>query len=335
MTISVLMPIHNEDRDLLIEVLYNLTRGWHPDTLEVVLYNDGSTKPDSSFLSLHDLDFPQRIKNYLKIIESKEQYGVGYAFDRSFEASRGEIIVLAGADTFAQRSWLTDVKNAIKDNEIGCCASVGLNLGNYDIDDPKRVTRYGAKLFYKLTGQDYPLGFKQRDDPDFRDILEGRWASKQSDEPYEISCLMGAFYWCKREFYGRIHGFDTVKGQRFIGHQGWGKLEPYLSLKARVYGGKCIVYPDIRVGHVFHKFGDDDPPRAIREDLRFYNGLFIAHTMFEESFRDEIINFPNHSLNFGIAQSYIKKNWDKVQEVRQRNIREGKLISKNDVKNND
>ena len=332
MTISAIIPIHNENSELFEKVLINLTASLD-EKIEVIVVNDGSTNPDGSF---NPIAIGNLFGHDVKVVNNEEQWGVGYSFDRGAEIASGDIIALMGADVFPdKRSWLTDVKNAIKDNEIGCCASVGLNLGNYDIDDPKRVTRYGAKLFYKLTGQDYPLGFKQRDDPDFRDILEGRWASKQSDEPYEISCLMGAFYWCKREFYGRIHGFDTVKGQRFIGHQGWGKLEPYLSLKARVYGGKCIVYPDIRVGHVFHKFGDDDPPRAIREDLRFYNGLFIAHTMFEESFRDEIINFPNHSLNFGIAQSYIKKNWDKVQEVRQRNIREGKLISKNDVKNND
>lgn len=334
MTTSVLMPIHNEDRDLLIEVLHNLTSGWHPDNLEVIAYNDGSMKSDGSFLSLHDLDFPQRIKNYLKITDCKEQYGVGYAFDRAFEASRGDIIVLAGSDTFPQRSWLSDVKSLVKDNEIGNCTSVGLNLGNYDIDAPDRVTRYGAKLLYKVTVDDLPPESKLRSNPEYRDILEGKWASKQSDEPYEISCAMGAFYFMKREFYEKIHGFDTVEGKRLVGHQHWGKLEPYLSLKAKVYGGRCVVYPNIRVGHVFHKFNEDDPPRAIRDDLKWFNGLFATHTMLEESFRDELINFPHHSLNFSTAQAYIRRNWQAVQEVRERNQREGKLLSKNDVENN-
>ena len=328
MTTSVLMPIRNENRDLLIEVLYNLTRGWHPDNLEVIAYNDGSMKDDGSFLSLHDLDFPQRIKNYLKIIDCTQQYGVGYSFDRAFEASRGTIIVLAGADIFPQRSWLSDVKNAVKDNEIGCCASVGLNLGNYDIDAPDRVTRYGAKLLYKVTVDDLPPESKLRDNPDYRDILEGKWASKKSNEPYEISSLMGAWYFMKREFYQKTHGWDTIEGKRFVGQQGWGKLEPYLSLKAKVYGGACVVYPNIRVGHVFSKFDEDDPPRARRDDLRYFNGLFAAHTMLTSDFRDELINFPHHSLNFSTAQAYIKRNWDVVKEVRERNKREGKLISR-------
>jgi glycosyltransferase involved in cell wall biosynthesis len=328
--ISVLMPVHNEDKELLTRVLVHFTMNKQGEDLEIILYNDGSTKSDATFLSLHDLDFPQRIKNYLKIIDNPKQYGVGYSFDRAFEASRGEIIVLAGSDTFPQRSWLSDVKSLVKDNEIGCCASVGLNLGNYDIDAPDRVTRYGAKLLFKVTIDDLPPESKLRSNPDYRDILEGKWESKKSDEPYEISCAMGAWYFMKREFYEKIHGFDTIEGQRLVGHQHWGKLEPYLSLKAKVYGGKCVVYPNIRVGHVFHKFNEDDPPRAIRDDLKWFNGLFIAHTMLEESFRDELINFPNHSLNFSTAQAYIRRNMDKVQEVRQRNEREGKLISRDD-----
>jgi glycosyltransferase involved in cell wall biosynthesis len=334
MTISVCIPVRNEDPELLIEVLYNFTRDYPYDELEIVFYNDGSVNTDGSFASLHNINFPQRIKNYLKIIESKEQYGVGYGMDRCVEASRGTIVVLAGADTFPQRSWFYDVKLLVKDNQIGCCASVGLNLGNYDIDAPDRTTRYGAKLLYKVTVDDLPIESKLRSNLEYRDILEGKWASKKSDEPYEISCLMGAFYFMKREFYEKTYGWDTIEGQRLIGHQGWGKLESYLSLKARVYGGKCIVYPNIRVGHVFAKFNEDEPPRAIRDDLKWFNGLFMAHTMLEESFRDELINFPHHSLNLSTAQAYIRRNWSKVQEVRDRNEREGKLLSRNDVENN-
>lgn len=328
--ISVCIPVKNEDPELLIEVLHSITFGCPLDSLEIILYNDGSEHPNGTSLSLEEYNFPLRIKNYLKIINNKNQYGVGYAFDRCVEQAHGDILVLCGADIFPQKGWFYDVLHAVKDKEIGCCTSVGLQPSQYDINKPGMVSRYGARLMYTYTVDDLPKKSELREDPDFKDILEAKWAAKKSDEPYEIDCLLGAFYFVKKSFYQEIGGFDTIEGRRFHGHKYYGSLEPFLSLKARVYNGRSVVYPDIRVGHVFGRLEDDAiySARAIREDCKQWNKLWIAHTMLDDNFRDEVINFPNHSLSFSQAQVWIKQHWDVIQEKRRYNKIHGKLISK-------
>jgi hypothetical protein len=240
----------------------------------------------------------------------------------------GNIIVLMGADTFPQDSWFNDVRKNTKTNEIGCTVSVGLQPGNYDINEEGLYLRYGAKILYTMTAEDLPKYSLLRKDPNYKDILEAKWLPKLSDEPYEIPCCYGAFYFLTREFYKRMHGWDTIEGEDFRGHQRWGCLEPFLSLKASVYGGKSVLYPGIRVGHVFGRLGDIYNTRSVRNDLKFWNKLWIAHTMLDDELRDEVLAFPNHSLNLSQAQAWIKQYWNVVQETRQRNINEGKLISR-------
>jgi hypothetical protein len=139
---------------------------------------------------------------------------------------------------------------------------------------------------------------------------------------------MGAFYWCSKEFYHKIHGFDTKEGIRFRGHIYWGHLEPMLSLKAKVYGGSCMMYPAVEAGHIFGRIDDVYKVRAVRDDYKYWNALWIAYTMLEDSLRNDLVNFLNPCLNLNLAKSYIRKYWDFVQAVRERNILEGKLISK-------
>ena len=205
---------------------------------------------------------------------------------------------------------------------------MGLHDGIYDLNEEGLYTRYGADLLYTVGVNDLPKNSPLRKNPDYTVLFEGKFAPKRSDQPYEISCLMGAFYFCKKSFYERIHGFDTYPGNSYSGHWLYGSLEPYLSLKAKVYGGKCMMYLDMRVGHQFSRVDPDNLSRAIRPDAHWWNRLFIAHTMLEDSFRDEVLAFPNHELNLSLAQVMIKRNWATVQRIRERNKREGKLITK-------
>jgi hypothetical protein len=238
------------------------------------------------------------------------------------------MIVLAGADTFAQRSWFYDVKTLVKDDILGCGVSIGLQPGNYDINQDGLYARYGAKILWTMNYEDLPKLSPLRKYPDYRDIVEPKWMPKQSDEPYEIPCVYGAFYWLTKEFYQKIHGWDTEEGKHFRGAMLWGNLECHLSVKAKVYGGKSMLYPDFKVGHVFGKFDDVYKVRSVRNDIKYWNKLFMCHTLLDDDFRDEILAFPHHSLNLSQAKAYIKQNWDYIQEIRQRNIKEGKLISR-------
>jgi glycosyltransferase involved in cell wall biosynthesis len=324
--ISVCIPCLNESDEDIARVVENTTYGYNVEDIEIILYNDGSMHDDATFRLIK---VPQW-ENY-QISGHPKRHGVGYGIDRMVSEATGDTIMILGSDVYLERGkWLQSLENLSKTNIIGCASSIGLQPDNLDMGKKGLTTRYGAELIWKMDVNDLPPESPLREDPNYRDILNGRWVSKKSDEPYEISCLMGGAYWMSREFYLKIGGFDTKEGETFYGHIFYGHLEPFLSLKAKVYGGRCVMYPNIRSGHVFGRIteANSDKYRAIREDYRHWNALWIAHTMLEESFRDELINFPNHSLTFSTAQAYIRRNWDKVQEVRERNEREGKLITK-------
>jgi hypothetical protein len=174
---------------------------------------------------------------------------------------------------------------------------------------------------------DLPKKSELRRDVGYRSILEGQFQPKVKDEEYEISCLMGAFYWMKKDFYHKIHGFDTIEGIGFRGHRYWSCLEPHLSLKVKAYGGKCILYPYIEAGHIFGRLDDIYAVRAVREDMKWWNRFWVAHTLLDGELKERVLNFPNTELNVSLGRSYVRKNWDTIQEVRERNSKEGKLIS--------
>ena len=329
--LSIIIPVHNESLELLTLVISNMNEGISPDDCEIVLVNDGSIYSDGTHQRLaKDLDHLKTGRN-IKFIDRKEQFGVGYSFDEGAKQAIGDILVLCGSDVFPpKRSWLKDVQNTVKSNEIGCACSVGLQPGNYDINAEGLYLRYGAKILWTLTVDDLPKNSPLRKYPNYREIIGCKWANKISDEPYEIDACYGAFYFIKKEFYQRMGGFDTIERNHLHGFAYWGHLEAMLSLKVRVYGGKCVMYPDIKVGHIFGRLDDKNVAshRAVREDYHFWNRLWIAHTLLDDELRDECLNHLLPCLNLNQAKVWIRQNWDAVQRVRERNKREEKLIKK-------
>lgn len=323
--LSCVIPILNEDLAELNYVIFNLTEGLSPKDVELIVVNDGSKNNDGTAKRILKKDI---LWSNTKIINSKERFGVGYSFDRGVSKASGDTIVLMGADVYPEpRKWLQTVKSSVKPDIIGCACSVGLQNGAKEVNPNQLYSRYGAKIIYKLTIDDLPKNSELRKYPDYRDILECKWLPAQ---PYEIPSPYGAFYFLTKEFYERMKGFDTIEGKHLIGHQFWGALEPFLAIKMKVYGGRCLMYPDLRVGHIFSRVDPNNLKRSIRDDLKWFNKLWICHTLLDDDFRDEILAFPHHSLNLSQAKAYIKQNMDYIQEIRQRNKREGKLLSKSD-----
>ena len=117
-----------------------------------------------------------------------------------------------------------------------------------------------------------------------------------------------------KEFYQKMHGFDTVKGEQFRGHMKWGHLEPMLSLKAEMYGDGCRLYPDIEVGHVFGRKTEG----ARSAEYQYWNALWIAHTMLDKDLRDELLDFIKPNFQYGIAQQWVKQHRRAGQSHRHR-----------------
>lgn len=327
MKVSVLIPTKN-DFDYLDKVINTLLWDSPYDVdLEIIVVNDGSIASNGSPLSIKD--WFNYTGGKVRVIENGKNFGVGYSFDRGAEEATGDILVLMACDVFPRGGVvLQEVVKAVSKHpqELGCCTSLGLNPDNLDMGSPDINKRYGADILWTVGLDDLPPESKLRKTiGGYTSILRGKWREgKDSDEPYMIPCAYGAFYFCTKEFYQKMHGFDTKKGIQFRGHIKWGHLEPFLSLKAEIYGDGVRVYPQIEVGHVFSR--KTEGARAMEH--QYWNALWIAYTMLEEDFRDELRNFLHFNSWYSIAQHWVRQHKEVINEVRERNLREAKLISK-------
>jgi glycosyltransferase involved in cell wall biosynthesis len=314
--LSILIPFKNDFGEIEPVVKHLLdTAG--TDDLEIIVYNDGSFYGDNKPRAL-ELDFP-----HTRVINASQSFGVGFAFDRLVEAAQSENIVLMGDDVFPHEGWYPKVLQAInaKPESIGCSVCVG-NL------KPFRK-HYGADMLITMDNDDLPLGSKLRERAGgYTDIFRGRWADEKGIEPYEISCLMGAFYFTTKSWYQTIGGFDTQPRNRYCGHRVWSHLEPHLSLKSYLSGGNCVLYPDIEATHIFNRI--DKMHRGAKggrsAEWFHWNSQWILETMvLNDLARNMIKDFMHRELNWNVAEQMIKRNRATVDRYKEMNRQRFKI----------
>jgi glycosyltransferase involved in cell wall biosynthesis len=319
--ISICVPFRN-DFELIYDVVSNFNYGLDMSLFEIIIFNDGSVEPTNAF---KPLIFDKAKYPNVTVINNEIQRGVGFGFDRAVERAKGDIIILSGADIFVRKVvWYQQVIDAVNSNPntIGCAVNVGLTPADYSLDREKRILRYGANLLVTLNVDDLPY-YRQPKYPNYQALFQAKWRDgKYSDEPYEIPCALGAFYFTSKSYYQKLRGWDTDTHQRFQGHCLWGALEPYLSLKSWLVGGGVTLYPDIEAGHIYARINADNQgdKRASRPSFHWWNQLFIAHTMvLDAELRNKIISFIHPEKNFNLAQHWIKQNYANVLKVRKAN----------------
>jgi glycosyltransferase involved in cell wall biosynthesis len=316
--ISILIPFKN-DYELIDSVVKHLIDTAESDDYEILVYNDGSVLSSGRPRTL-ELDY----KN-TRVINASQSFGVGHAFDRCAEQAKGDVLILMGSDVYPKPGWHGKVLESVNSSSqtIGCAVCIG--------DKPRIVNGqeiyykyYGADLLIKMSNDDLPVHSKLRQrQGGYTDLFRGKWAEKRgNDVPYEISCLMGAFYFCTRDWYGHIGGFDTEKGNRYCGHRSWGHLESHLSMKSYLCGGNCVLYPDIENIHLFNRVDrhNGSSKGARSAEWMWFNALWILETMvLSESARQRLKDFVNRELNFNVAEQMIKRNMETVERYREKN----------------
>jgi glycosyltransferase involved in cell wall biosynthesis len=326
MKISIIIPFKNE-WDELDGILEHLLKTGIEDysLMEVIVVNDGSNWGDGRFRPIDGIDHPS-----VKVVNIRQPMGVGASFDRGVEVASGDVIILQGCDILPHEGWYEKLMEAVtaNPNTLGCAVCVG-DKPTKDKDGNEVYTKYyGADLLFFMDESDLPLKSKLRERRGgYTNLFKGKWQEKQGDEPYEIPCLMGAFYWTSKAYYNQIHGWDTERANRFCGHRSWGHLEPYISLKSWLHGGGCTLYPDISVTHGFNRV--DPHHRYIKggrgADWMWWNKLFILETMIlTPELHDKLQSFPHMELNMGVARKWIRQNWATVERIRERNRQEFK-----------
>lgn len=330
--ISILIPFRNDFTEIH-SVVEHITRTASSDDFEIVIYNDGSFDDEMKPRSLV-INNPK-----VRVINSDKSFGVGHSFDRAFEQCTGDIIILQGSDVYPMNDWYVQVVDAVKShpNTLGCSVCVGISPDNTDFYDPKNIKRFGADLLFYVDNDDLPKTSNLRKrEGGYTSLFKAKWLfGKQSDEPYEIPCVLGAFYFCSREYFKTLGGWDTVRGDNYRGHRAWGHLEGYISLKSWLVGGGCMMFPQIESAHMFDRVTEERKKARRRPKVRrkrlakggrsevwmHWNKLFILETMiFDEILKRKLYGFMHPEKNWGEARKLIKEHWGAVQEVRERNL---------------
>jgi len=317
--ISVCIAFRN-DFEQIDSVIDHLLDTAQSDDLEIIVYNDGSVYGSNKPRPLK-INHPN-----VRVINNNKSFGVGYAFDRMVSETKGDIIVLMGSDVYPREGWYADVRNAVERNPgtLGCATCIGLNKTRMSLDNPKNFKRYGADLLFTVSDDDLPKDSALRlRHGGYTDLFKAKWLlGKQSDELYEIPCVLGAFYFCTKEYYTKLGGWDTEPNNRYCGHQRWGHLEPYISLKSWLVGGGCILYPDIEAGHVFSRVTiyNQWSKGGRSAEWMWWNALFMLETMiFDSKIRQKLYDFVHPELNLGVAKKMIKDHYANVERVREQN----------------
>ena len=312
--LSICIPFKN-DYELIDSVVKNIIDTAESDDYEIIVYNDGSVHSSGKPRTL-ELDY----KN-TRVINASQSFGVGAAFDRCVEQAKGDYLILQGSDVYAHKGWHAKVLDAVKSNPttIGCAVCVG--------DKPKAngsfTKYYGADLLIKMSNDDLPIHSKLRERKGgYTDLFRGKWAEKRGNEPYEISCLMAAYYWLPKSWYQHIGGWDTERGNRYCGHRTWGHLEAHISMKSYLCGGNCVLYPDIEVTHLFNRMDNRNgvSKGGRGADAMHWNAQWILETMvLSEARRNMLQDFMVPELNLGVARKWIKQNMATVERYREIN----------------
>lgn len=146
--------------------------------------------------------------------------------------------------------------------------------------------------------------------PEFKDIIGANWIRGEKANMQEISCIMGAAYGVRTDFFKHIKGWE--------GHIYWGTLEAYISLKSYLFGGNCKVAMNIETGHIFKK------KSSHQTELRhlIYNKLLVAYTLFDEPefniLKKHISNNPGFKQGIALFNSNIQK-LNKLKEYYENN----------------
>jgi glycosyltransferase involved in cell wall biosynthesis len=315
---SIIIPFRNEFDSIGGMISHLKSTLLNPEEVEIIIVNDGSFGADAKFK-------PLEIEG-VTVIQLRHSYGVGASFDRGVELAKGDVIILTASDVYPFAGWYEKVIVAVEQspNSLGCATCVGLNPKKMDLYNPKNTRRYGADLLFYVTEEDLPeSNARHNKRGSYTSIMKAKWLpSKQQDAPYEIPCILGAFYFTSKAYYKVLGGWDTIAGDRFCGHKTYGSLEPYISLKSWLVGGGCILYPDIEAGHVFSRIVRRNRwTKGVRNPKdHWWNQLFILETMIlDEGLRQRLYDFIHFERAFHQARVWIKKNQDAVVRIREAN----------------
>ncbi|XP_037072110.1 polypeptide N-acetylgalactosaminyltransferase 16-like, partial [Pollicipes pollicipes] len=223
-TVSVIISFHNEARSALLRTVISVLNRTPEGLLEeVILVDDASTDEQAGSLLV--------VLPGVKLLRLQWRQGLIRARIRGASTAAGDHLVFLDSHCEVNRRWLEPLLAAVFQEPKAVVSPVldviDSQTFEYRSSNPHLRGGFGWSLRRRRLNSSAAI------DPD-------------STSPFTSPVLLGGVFLISREWFDRLGQFDP-------GLEVWGSEDLELSLKAWTCGGRVLVAPCSRVGHVLRR----------------------------------------------------------------------------------
>lgn len=235
--VSVVLSVRGKE-PLLDGTIRNLrTKAGMP--IDIVLINDGG---DYEHLTECDID---------QLLVNSKNRGCAYSRHRGIMESTTPIIMVCDAHMNFSDKWAVALCEWFNDNKGSFVTCAEMGACDYDLEPLDVTPHTGANFTWKSIE---PIGGTTTTE---NLAFHAKWANNKAGP---ISCVMGAFYAFKRNYYGTM-------GEPWKVGTSWGSDEEYISMASHLCGDGVMLMPNHIRG--YHHFRKTIPWNPTQSDL-FY-----------------------------------------------------------------
>ena len=241
---SVIVTTMNERPGLLSITVHSILARTPPELLEEIIVVDdngidpefrGDVDDDGEFAALEALG------PLVKVLHNPVQIGCANSRLAGAEIARGEVLMFVDSHVeMLHSTWLQHLLVPIAENP----RTMAVQTIEVISDKPGMNFTYsqggGSTLQYGVVDKSFFFGYQYRRFTD----EEGGSEEPNRREPYETPFAPGSLFAMRADEFSRLGGYDR-------GNAIWGAENTELCLKTWMCGGRVVMVPCSRVGHVY------------------------------------------------------------------------------------
>lgn len=121
-SVSLIIPVHNEEKIIADKIQNTLSLDYLKDKVEILIVSDASADRTGDIVRKFE-------KEGVKFFEQPERKGKAGALNRGLREARNEIVIFSDASIFLDKDALRNILNRFADGEIGCVSGEDYILG--------------------------------------------------------------------------------------------------------------------------------------------------------------------------------------------------------------
>lgn len=226
---SIVICYYNEAPSALLRTIYTVLKRSPIHLIEEIIIVD-----DFSNLEYHFDTFKSFINtNLVKLVRTAKREGLIRARLFGAKLAKGDVLIFLDSHVEANQGWLEPLLQVVQENKTTIACPM-IDLINAE------TLIYSSSPMVK-GGLNWSLNFKWDSVPSSRLMTYDDFI-----RPIESPTMAGGLYAIDRRFFHQLGAYDT-------GMELWGGENVEMSLRIWMCGGKILILPCSRLGHIFRK----------------------------------------------------------------------------------